>query len=117
MPFNTGQDPYQRLREIVSERTRPLLAWVGSGVSADAGLPTWPALRESLLAGLRNKGGEFRGDDKNRLLDAANQAEQEPNPWIAFQILRTNLGAQSYRDLVRAPFDEAHRAATPPVYA
>ena len=116
MPFNTGQDPHERLREIVSERTRPLLAWVGSGVSAEAGLPTWPVLRASLIDGLRNKADEFRGEDRKKLAAVADQASREANPWIAFQILSNSLGAQSYRDLVRVPFNEAHRLQTPRIY-
>lgn len=117
MPFNTNQDAYLRLREIVAERTRPLLAWVGSGVSADAGLPTWAQLRVSLIEGLRNKAEEFRAEDRKKLLDAATLAEREHNPWVAFQILSNNLGPQTYRDLVRAPFNLADRAPIPPVYA
>lgn len=30
MAFNTAQDSYQALRAIVSERTRPLIVWVGA---------------------------------------------------------------------------------------
>lgn len=116
MPFNTDQDSYRALRAIVSERTRPLLAFVGSGVSACAGLPTWGTLRDSLIEGLRNKASEAIGLDRKKLSAAADLAEAESNYWTSFQILAEHLGNASFRDLVREPFDNAFRAPTPVIY-
>lgn len=115
MTFNAGQDSYRDLRDIVAERTRPILAWVGSGLSADAGLPTWPRLSEVLIEGLRNKAESFP-EQRDRLNGVANRAESEGNPWIAFEILRNAMGDTTFRDAVRRPFADAYRVATPPRY-
>ncbi len=118
MPFNLNQDPYTQLRDIVAEQTRPVLAWVGSGVSAGAGLPTWPALRETLVDGLHNKAESF-GDNRSerqRLHSGAELATAEESPWVAFEMLRSLLGKTSYRELVRGSFADVHRVATPDLY-
>jgi len=47
--FDKTQNSYISLRDCVAERTSSILAWVGSGVSADAGLPTWNSLKRSLV--------------------------------------------------------------------
>jgi serine/threonine protein kinase len=117
VPFNVDQDPYVALRNIVAEQTRPILAWVGSGASASSGLPTWPALRAALTEGLRKKADSVDASDRSRLHAAADRAAREDSPWVAFEILRANLGTTSFRDLVRAPFAEVHRKPTPCIYA
>jgi serine/threonine protein kinase len=117
VPFNVDQDPYIALRNIVAEQTRPILAWVGSGASASAGLPTWPPLRRLLIDALNNKADTLAAGDRKKLYASANRAEQEENPWVAFEILQKSLGATSFRDLIRAPFSEVHRIPTPAIYA
>lgn len=118
MAFNTDQDPYKQLRNILSEQTRPILAWVGSGVSAAAAVPTWPALRSALIDGLHNKAESF-GDNRNerqRLHAGAEKAACEESPWVAFEMLQSLLGRTSFRELVRGAFADVHRVATPPLY-
>ena len=48
MPKITEQPVYQRFRKIYAERIKGIVAFVGSGLSAPAKLPTWPALRSRL---------------------------------------------------------------------
>jgi hypothetical protein len=117
MAFNTEQESYLALRNIVAERTRPLLAFVGSGVSAQAGLPTWASLRATLIDGLTNKAEDFPSSDRKRLLAAAESARTEPNSWVAFEMLFKSLGKTTFRDLIRAQFEDAYRIAPPAIYA
>ena len=116
MSFNVDQDPYKALRHIVAEQTRPILAWVGSGVSASAGLPTWPSLRQVLIEGLHSKADTLDHGDRSRLHAAADLAATDDSAWIAFEILKTHLGATSFRDLIRGPFADVHGVATPAIY-
>jgi hypothetical protein len=51
--FNTTQASYQALRSILVERTNPVVAWIGSGMSRPAGLPSWGGLRDTLVAECR----------------------------------------------------------------
>jgi serine/threonine protein kinase len=99
------QGAYRALRDIVAERTRPVLAWTGSGLSAAAGLPTWPALKEGLVAAGRAKAETMDQRAQDRRLSAINRAVIEPSPWIAFEILHKQLGQTSYRDTVRQALD------------
>lgn len=114
--FNTDQDPYDALRKIVAEQTRPILAWVGSGVSASAGLPTWPALRQVLIEGLQKKADSVESSEQTRLYAAAERARTEKSAWVAFEILRRHLGSTSFRDLVRGQFADVQRLPTPTIY-
>ena len=116
MPFDASQDAYVALRGIVAERTRPILVWTGSGVSVDAGLPTWAELRTQLIAGLRNKAQSLTSADKTRMLKAADFAENEANYWRSFELLAKYLGKTTFRDLVRQPFENAFRVDVPLAY-
>mgnify|MGYP001615022939 FL=1 len=112
MSFDTTQDAYRALRDIATERTRNLIAWVGSGLSVAAGLPSWAGFKDHLLRTLRNKAQTFPEEEARKLEGAEKAATSEPNYWTAFQILRQHLGAATYRDSVR---DVLKGAATVPV--
>jgi hypothetical protein len=114
--LNPEQPAYIALREIVSERTRPLLVWCGSGISAEAGLPTWAALKGSLLEGLRAK-ADGLGEQGRKLGAAADLVEQERDYWNAFQILHDYLGRTDFRDYINRAFADAYRTVTPSAYA
>lgn len=95
--LDKGQDSYQALRAIVAERTQPLLAWVGSGLSAPAGMPTWGALRDNLAESLIGKAESFSTPENKKLRIAAEQARQESNLWVAFEVLLKNMGQTTFR--------------------
>ena len=59
MPFNAQQTSHQKLRSIIAEKTSKLVFWVGSGLSADANLPTWPQLKKHLVRQLREKANDI----------------------------------------------------------
>ena len=48
MTFNINQAEYVRLRQIIAEDLREVTFFVGAGISAEVGLPTWRALRDKL---------------------------------------------------------------------
>ena len=116
MPFNVQQHSYKQLRSIIAERTSKLVFWVGSGISADADLPTWPQLKERLVSQLREKASDILDADSQSLKVAADLAEQEANCWIAFLILQEKLGSSSYRSAIREALRSALTAPCPEVY-
>ncbi|MGI8413707.1 MAG: protein kinase domain-containing protein [Solirubrobacteraceae bacterium] len=116
MTFDSSQPAYLALRDIVAERTRPLLVWSGAGISAEAGLPTWPELKSALIEGLRAKADDLGGVSK-KLRSAADLAESEENYWTAFEILHEHLGRTDFRDYINRPFNDAYRLETPSAYA
>ena len=92
MPFNAEQNSHQELRSVIAEKTSKVVFWVGSGLSADANLPTWPQLKKRLVRQLREKANDILDADSQPLKSAADHAEPEANCWIAFDVLRKNLG-------------------------
>ena len=116
MSFNTEQYSHQALRSIIAEKTSKLVCWVGSGLSADANLPTWPQLKKRLVKQLREKANDILEVDSRSLMSAASSAEQEANYWTAFQILKKNLGPSSYRSAIRDALRPALTAACPKTY-
>ncbi len=66
MSFDTSQRPYRELRSLIAEKTNKLVIWIGSGLSAAAGLPTWPELKSHLIDDLREKAGRIAPADAAR---------------------------------------------------
>ena len=117
MAFNTNQTPHVQLRSIIAERTSKLVFWTGSGLSVDAGLPTWTQLKDSLVRRLREKSSDLDNPDSHRLKAAATRADNESNHWIAFQVLKNNLGRASYREAIREALKPAITAKCPEAYS
>ena len=116
MAFNTSQASHRALRSVVAEKTQKLVIWVGSGLSAAAGLPTWPQLKSRLVTQLREKADTLTNDDAASVLDVADRADAEDNHWLAFQILQTHLGSSTYRSTIREALRLAPTAACPEAY-
>src|SRR6266498_3528317 len=98
--FDITQQAYVDFRAIAKERTTPLVAWIGSGLSVAAGAPTWITLRDRLIAALRAKANAMP-DSADQLMHKAQAAESAPDLWVAFEIIKKALGQASYRDTVR----------------
>ena len=116
MPFNAEQYPHQQLRSIIAEKTSKLVCWVGSGLSADANLPTWAQLKKHLVTQLREKANDMLEVDSRSLLSAARSAEREENYWTAFHVLRKRLGRSTYRSVIRQALKPALTADCPKTY-
>ena len=116
MSFNRDQPSHLALRSIIAEKTNKLVIWVGSGISASSGLPTWRELKECLVAQLREKTLDMSQPDIVSLKKAAIRAEIEEDYWLAFQILRKYLGRASYRTAIREALRPATTASCSDVY-
>lgn len=117
MAFDKSQTPYIRLRNIVSERTSPIVAWVGAGLSMPANMPNWQGLREMLLKELQRKADSLDDDpDKKQLLKNLIFAKNEQNPWKAFRILQEELGLTTFSETIRAAFQHASSVEPPIAY-
>ena len=116
MSFNVQQSSHEALRSIIAEKTSKLVFWVGSGLSTGANLPTWPQLKHRLVKQLREKANDIVDDDSQHLKLAADHAEREKNYWIAFHILKDNLGPSSYRVAIREALRPALTATCPVAY-
>lgn len=116
MSFDTSQKAHQAFRAIVAEGTNPTLAWVGSGLSLPAGLPTWSDLRAILLEALEDKARTYDGNDRERLEATARVIRLERNHWTAFSMLKESVGKVTYRETIKEAFAPAVKAEMPATY-
>lgn len=110
------QDALEQLRSIVATRTQRLVLWIGAGLSAPAGIPTWGVLQRLLEARLDEKLKELDVAEIQRI-SKLKSIRQEQNPWIAFQRLQLELGLTTYRETIRAALAKAASADLPPAYS
>ncbi len=101
MAFDTNQSAYKSLRDIIAEHTSGVVFWTGSGLSADAGLPTWNKLRTILIKAVNERIGQLEVAERGSLQRTVHLIQGEPNNWRAFRLLRDTLGATTWRALIR----------------
>jgi hypothetical protein len=116
MRFDSTQPSHQSLRNIVAERTRPLLAWVGAGLSKPAGMPAWGELRDDLVGALRAKADSMDSTAARRSRGLAANAATNPDLWQAFQLLQEGLQPTTFRDQIRSALSPSVRVETPEAY-
>ena len=116
MTFDTTQSSYRSLRNIVAERTNGIVFWTGSGLSAQAGLPTWVEFKTHLLAALYEQINQLDDSESKELRRSAQLIQNEENNWRAFEMLRNSLGETSWRSSVREILRTSASADSPSVY-
>lgn len=114
--FDSSQSAYVDFRSIAKERTAPLVAWIGSGLSVSAGAPSWITLRDRLVSALRAKASAI-SEDAEHLTLKAQAAENSKDLWVAFDIIKKAIGQASYRDTVREALLLATTARIPTAYS
>lgn len=113
--FDTNQDAYQSLRNIIGERTKPVVAWVGAGLSMSAGLPSWGKLKAKLVEALVQKAEGMPEVDRRAMQNQAS-ASKQMSAWLAFDTLREELGRATYREIIRTELAPAVHATVPNNY-
>ena len=115
MTFNTDQEAYRALRDIVAEGTQRLVVWCGSGLSVPAGLPNWAQLRSAISAAQRDKVATMQGEDGLKLHAQVEQIARIDNPWVAFEKLQ-ELGPTTFRETIRHALRAAATSPIPSYY-
>lgn len=116
MAFDKTQRAYVALRDQVAERTKPLLGWVGAGLSAQAGLPGWEKLKQTLVDAGLSKARSMDPASRTKLERQLDPVHRETNLWRAFSVLRDAIGPTTYHDEIRRALIEAPRVRVPEVY-
>jgi serine/threonine protein kinase len=116
MSFNLEQNAYLSLRNIISERTSSIVAWVGSGLSAPLGIPTWTPLKRRLIQALNDKSESLAPNDRPALQRHVAAIIGQGDLWIAFEMLQKHLGAATFRDTIREAVRPADTADPPASY-
>lgn len=112
-------DPaFVNLRSLVATRTRRLLIWCGAGLSVPAGIPAWGALQRRLEMALGTKINGMEMPERQREAKQATLASirREANPWVAFGRLQTELGATTFREVIREALSKSASVDVPAAY-
>jgi hypothetical protein len=108
---------YKDLRNTVAERSRPVVAFIGSGLSIPAGLPSWGDLKARLLEQLQEKAGRAASPSEARKLgEEAEAIAGLSSPWVAFSRLEAVLGKTTYQATIRNSLSPADMLSIPRVY-
>lgn len=116
MSFDKGQAAHQSLRTILAERTTPVVAWVGAGLSAAAGLPSWRGLASGLLEAGHAKAHALNDAPTKALFLNVQEKVKIGDYWLAFQLLEQLLGATSYQSEIRERLNAGTSAPVPKGY-
>lgn len=74
--FNTEQPEFKLLRDIIAENTSQLVVWIGAGLSAPAGIPTWRQLKAILEKSARDKAKTLIPEGKRRIFEKINHSKK-----------------------------------------
>ncbi|WP_369137378.1 protein kinase domain-containing protein [Modestobacter versicolor] len=116
MTFNEAQDSHVALKEIVAERTAPILVWTGAGLSASAGLPVWSQLRQRLMEAAYSNAATFDPREASARSQRIESISSEKDPWVAFQRLKVVMGQASYESVIRRALGSAVSCQIPNTY-
>ena len=116
MSFDTAQGAYKSLRGIITEHTSGVVFWTGSGLSAEAGLPTWGKLRTTLLKAVNERIDQLEVTERGSLQRTADLIQREPNNWQAFRLLRHTLGVTTWRALIKESLITSASVEPPALY-
>ena len=114
--FDYDQPSFVKFRNAHRESTRPLLVWIGSGLSQPAGLPGWSKLRYDLCEQLRKKVHTLEARDAATIEAKRQAAFYEVDLWRAFDILEETLGKTTFESLIRDALTAAPQVEVPSLY-
>lgn len=109
---------YKRFRQWYAERRAPLVVFLGSGLSAPSGLPTWATLRQQLdvhsaaKVSALTKLGNMQSAPQAKL----QTARRHKDFWIAFKLYREILGTPEFVSKVREALTPPPNSALPMGY-
>jgi hypothetical protein len=116
MAFDTTQQSYVRFRQILKERTTPVVVWAGAGLSASAGMPTWLSLRDTLVECADKKAQTQDGEAQRHTKALVQLAMLESSLWVGFEQLHRALGNTTWITAIRNRFENAASAKIPQIY-
>jgi len=110
------QFDYKELRKIVSERTSPVVLWIGAGLSKSANLPLWADLKKYVGKNIREKleNIEDQGSVKSKLA-ALKEADSSEDYWSSFEIYK-RISSQTFRSSVRSVMGQSDTCVLPDIY-
>lgn len=101
------QPSYQLFRKAVSEHIAPLVLIVGSGLSSEAGLPDWKALRHFIQEKIDDKYRSAKALGTPFSTGVYRQAAETKDYWLFFKLAKNLLTASTFDQLIKEKLDPA----------
>jgi len=105
----------QDLLEVWNARSKPIIIWAGSGLSAPAKLPTWEGLRKTLTDEASNNAAILSEPDKTSHLQKIAAIKAVQSHWKAFEMLE-ELAATTFQATIRRALVNTIRCEIPSAY-
>jgi serine/threonine protein kinase len=116
MEFDDKQFAFRRLAAVYAERTQPIVFFVGAGLSAPAGMPSWLQLRDRLITVGESKFATFALDQRAKKLADIRSVKQIPNLWSQFSRIEELLGFATFREAILEQFAPSATLSVPKLY-
>lgn len=110
------QRTFQALRDIVGERTKPILIWAGAGLSVAAGLPSWEGLKSTLLKAIESSSYLLDVQEANDRAYSLDRIRRSTDLWRDFGQIKELLGPTSFRAEVTDALSTSSTVAVPKAY-
>lgn len=111
-----SQKDVEALRLEFSERSRPIVFWIGAGLSAPT-MPSWTGVRDTLLTSLRENAKTLNPVDQKSLLAEHNQIKETSDIWLQFDRLEKTIGRELFVQRIKELLSPSERNAIPPAQA
>lgn len=116
MQFDAEQPSFRALEQTLAERTSPVIAWLGAGMSAPIA-PTWLQLLQNLERVLAAKNAGMQGNSmRSGLAGVIAAKRKEGDYWLCFELLLQQLGATTYESEIRAALSNSENTDPPEKY-
>lgn len=108
---------FRRLKTLHAEERRNFVAWIGSGLSARAGIPTWPELI-TFLSQAANHKLEFIPDksEREKTRSLISISKHSHDSWEKIEYLKKALGAPDFESVVKSAIEKQESFPTPEIY-
>ena len=112
----TSLAEYQDLLKRVSLHGGRTLAFVGSGLSSPAGIPTWIELRDKIITDFVGEAGTRTSSEQSQILKQCAQAKGFTSLWNSFDLLKKIRGPAPFEQAIRRHLSVSEKANPPQNY-
>ncbi|MDP2228185.1 MAG: protein kinase [Moraxellaceae bacterium] len=94
---------------------RPVVVWLGAGMSTPAGLPSWVDLRTAILNAFKQDASLLQERDKAARLAKLENLKKMDSLWATFEELE-KLGKATFDSVIKSEFTKSLKVSPPEAY-